>query len=173
MEKGQDFLRAQVNNAIMLHKALVENITSHADQAEDLRFRELCDRHLPKLRSHQRMLEDYGRTLGADGSGGLKGIFGQAMAKARDVVDAARETDFLRVVADVVMIRQAQDTFATFAHAGSQLGDNVLAQLGRECEKDHEAMQRDFNNFTRDLFVAHVRGFERTDAMAADTTSRI
>ena len=119
------------------------------------------------------MLEDYGRTVGADGSGGLKGIFGQAMAKAKDVVDATRETDFLRVVADVVMIRQAQDTFATFAHAGSQLGDNVLAQLGRECERDHDAMQRDFNNFTRDLFVAHVKGFERTDAMAADTTSRI
>jgi hypothetical protein len=158
MDTGRDFLRAQVNNCIMQHQTLLESIRDHAEQAEDARFRELCARHLPHLERHQGMIEQYGKSIGAEGGTGLKGALGWVMGKAKDAVDAVRETDFLRVVADIVMIRQSQDTFATFARAGTQIGDAQLAELGRMGEQEHDEMQREFNAYIADLFVQHVNG---------------
>jgi hypothetical protein len=69
-----------------------------------------------------------------------------------------RETDFLRIVGDIVLIRQAQDTFATFASAGEKLGDTRLAELGRMGEREHDTMQKEFNMLCADMFVDHVTG---------------
>ena len=88
----------------------------------------------------------------------MKNAIGAVLSKARDVVDGFRETDFLRMVGDIVMIRQAQDTFGTFARAGELLGEKTLAQLGQAGEAEHDAMQRDFNQYIATLFVAHVNG---------------
>lgn len=173
MERGRDFLRSQVNNAIMQHQALVENIEDHIDQADDLVYRQLCERYLPRLKSHQMMLEEYGKTIGADGPSALKGVLGAALGKARDVVDAVRESDFLRVVGDIVTIRQSQDTFATFAAVGERIGDSRLAEIGKQCERDHDAMQRDFNELVRNMFVAHVQGSDRTDQLNTTTDARM
>jgi hypothetical protein len=158
MEKGREFLRAQLNNAIMQHNALLENVREHAEQADDQRYKSLCERYTPTLENHQRMLEEYGKSVGAEGSSGLKGALGTVIGKARDAVDALRETDFLRVVGDIVLIRQAQDTFATFAKAGEKLGDTRLAELGKTCEAEHDTMQKEFNALVADMFVDHVSG---------------
>ncbi len=158
MDTGRDFLRAQVNNAIVQHKTLLEYMRDHAKQADDERYRTLCERYIPTIESHQHQLEDYGKTVGAEGHTGLKGAIGTVLSKARDAVDAVRETDFLRLVGDVVTIRQSQDTFATFAKAGERLGDTRLAELGRMGESEHDEMQREFNSLCADMFVDHVNG---------------
>jgi hypothetical protein len=158
MEKGRDFLKAQVNNSIMQHQTLLHNIEDHAKQAEDSRYRLLCEKHLAGMRRHQEMIESYGNTIGAEGPGGVKKAIGTVLGKARDAADAMRETDFLRLVGDIVAIRQAQDTFATFATAGQRIGDQRLADLGRELERAHDEMQREFNDLVAKMFVDHVQG---------------
>lgn len=157
MDKGRDFLRAQVSNAVMQHKTLLENLEDHEKQAEDPRYRQLCSRYIPQLREHQMMLEEYRATLGEEGGAGVKEAIGTMLGKARDAVDAVREDDFLRVVGDVVTIRQSQDTFATFAATGDQIGEPRLAQLGRHCEKDHDSMQREFNQLAQAMFLENAR----------------
>lgn len=169
MDTGREFLTSQLNNSIVQHQSLAENLKDHAEQADDPRYRQLCQQYLPAVERHQHMLEEYGRTVGAEGRGGIKGAIGSAIGKARDLVDSARETDFLRVVGDVVMIRQAQDTFATFARAGERLGESRLAELGRMGEQEHDAMQRAFNEYCAELFVDHVKG---TVPKATHRTSR-
>lgn len=157
MERGRDFLRAQVSNAVMQHKTLLENLEDHAKQAEDARYRELCTRHLPHMREHQQMLEQYRATLGEGGGEGVKKAVGTLLGFARDAVDAMRESDFLRLVGDIVTIRQAQDTFATFAAAGDQLNEPRLAEIGRTGEQDHQQMAQDFNRLVQEMFVEHAR----------------
>ena len=157
MQRGRDFMKAQVNNAVMQHKTLLENIEDHARQAEDGRYRTLCEKHIPRMHEHQQMLESYATSIGAEGPGALKKAVGAALGKARDAVDAMRETDFLRLVGDIVTIRQSQDTFATFAAAGDRLGDTRLAELGRTGERAHDEMQREFNELVRSMFVEHVQ----------------
>lgn len=157
MERGRDFLRAQVSNCVLQHKTLIENLEDHERQAQDARYRALCSRYVPRLREHQRMLEEYRASLGEPGGGGVKEALGALLGKARDTVDALRESDFLRVVGDVVTIRQAQDTFATFAGVGDRIGEPRLAALGRTGEQEHDQMQREFNQLAQALFVEHVQ----------------
>ncbi|HEX7048951.1 MAG TPA: hypothetical protein VF188_01965 [Longimicrobiales bacterium] len=166
MKKGRDFLREQVHNAVMQHRELVEAVDEHRDQAQDPRFRELCARWLPTLREHQRRLEEYSDTLG--GADGLKKAIGTLVGTARAAVDAMRESDFLRLVGDIIATRQAQDTFATFAAAGDRIGEPRLAEIGRAGERSHDDMQRDFNRLAQDLFVEHTTEGGARAPMAAD-----
>lgn len=153
MHEGRDFLRAQVSNCVMQHRTLLESLEDHEKQAEDPQFRALCTRYVPRVREHQRMLEEYRATLGEPSGPGLKGALGFVLGKAKDAADALRTDDFLRVVEDIVMIRQAQDTFATFAAAGGRIGEARLAELGRQGEQEHDAMQREFNALVQEMFV--------------------
>lgn len=171
MEKGREFLRAQINNAIMQHQTLIDNLEDHIKQADDSRYRELCQRYLPKMTAHQKTLETYGASIGAEGATGVKKALGVALGKARDVVDSMRETDFLRVAGDIVTIRQSQDTFATFAAAGDKIGEPRLAETGRACERDHDEMQREFNTLIHGMFVAHVQA-SGTEATASRPEAR-
>ena len=59
------------------------------------------------------MLQEYQSQLGAE-SGTEKNILGAILGAARDLADSARESDFARLVADIVMGRQAEDAFKTF-----------------------------------------------------------
>ena len=156
MDRGPDFLRAQVSNAVMQHRTLVENLRDHAGQAQDARYRELCTRWLPRMEQHQAHLEEYRATLGEAGGGGVKEAVGTLLGKARDAVDAVRNSDFLRLVGDIVTMRQSQDTFATFAAVGDRIAQPRLAELGRSCEREHDEMQREFNQLAQELFVDHV-----------------
>ena len=156
MDRGKDFLKSQVNNAVMQHKTFVQNLIDHEKQAEDERFRALCVRFIPKASAHQQMLEDYQRELGAE-TGVAKEMLGKALGMARDLADSARESDFLRLVGDIVTSRQSEDTFKTFRDAGRQLGLQRLAQIGEHGERDHDEYAKEANKLVTQLFVELVR----------------
>ena len=159
MDRGIDFLRSQVNNATTQHWTFLSGLEDHEQQAEDSRFRDLCSRHIPRVREHQRMLEAYQETLGGE-TGAGKNILGAVLGKARDLADAARESDFLRLVGDIVMSRQAEDTFKTFRDAGRVLGNAQLAQIGEVGERHHDEYNREANRLVQQMFIEHVRGVE-------------
>ena len=161
MDRGQDFLKSQVNNAVMQHGTFLKNLEDHESQAEDPRFRDLCTRFIPNMREHQRMLEDYQKELGAE-TGVVKNALGKAMGVARDLADATRESDFLRLVGDIVTARQSEDTFKTFREAGRVLGNQRLAQIGEVGERHHDEYVREANRLVQQMFVEHVRGVDAT-----------
>ena len=159
MDRGIDFLKSQVNNAVMQHNTFLENLQDHEGQAEDPRFRDLCSKYIPHVREHQRMLEDYQKQLGAE-TGVGKQVLGKALGVARDLADSVRESDFLRLVGDIVTSRQSQDTFGTFKEAGRALGNMQLQQIGEMGERHHEEYAREANRLVQQLFVEHARGTE-------------
>jgi hypothetical protein len=175
MDRGTDFLKSQVNNAVMQHKTFLDNVVEHEKQAEDERFRALCARFIPRASAHQQMLEDYQQELGAEAGAGKK-ILGKALGVARDLADSARESDFLRLVGDIVMARQSEDTFKTFRDAGRQLGLQRLAQIGEQGERDHDEYTKEANRLAQQLFVEYVRqgdtaGLELSTGTSASTSS--
>ena len=159
MDRGIDFLKSQVSNAVMQHRAMLQSIEDHESQAQDPRFRDLCSRHIPRMREHQRMLEDYQGTLGG-GEGIVKKAAGVAFGVARDLADVVRESDFLRLVGDVVMARQAEDTFKTFREAGRALNIQQLAMIGEVGERHHDEYVKEGNKLAQQMFIEHVRGTE-------------
>ena len=156
MDRGTDFLKSQVNNAVMQHRVFLKALEDHKEQADDPRFRDLCTRYFPMMREHQRGLEAYQEEIDA-GSGVIKKAVGSTLGAIRDLADVARESDFLRLVGDIVMSRQAEDTFKTFREAGRQLDLIRLAQIGEEGERGHDDYNRDANRLVQQLFVEHVR----------------
>ena len=52
MDRGIDFLKGQVSNAVMQHRTVLQSIEDHENQAHDPRFRDLCTRHIPRIREH-------------------------------------------------------------------------------------------------------------------------
>jgi cell division septum initiation protein DivIVA len=170
MDRGMDFLKSQVNNAVMQHQTLLQALEDHSTTAEDARYRDLCSRHLAPMREHQRMLEDYQRELGAE-AGTAKKVLGKALGVARDLADAARESDFLRLVATIVMARQSEDTFKTFREAGKALGIAQLQQLGDMGERDHDDFHREANRLAQQMFVEHVREGDTTGLNISPSTS--
>jgi hypothetical protein len=161
MDRGIDFLKSQINNAVMQHQTFVKNLADHEKQTDDARYRALCARFLPKAEAHQRMLEEYQRELGAE-TGTAKKALGKALGVARDLADAARESDFLRLVGDIVESRQAEDTFKTFREAGRALGIARLQQIGDMGEREHDEFHREANRLAQQMFVEHVREGDTT-----------
>jgi hypothetical protein len=154
----------------MQHKTFLEALEDHEQQAEDSRFRDLCSRHIPRVREHQRMLEEYQDALGAEAGGGKK-IVGAILGKARDLADAARESDFLRLVGDIVMSRQAEDTFKTFRDAGRALGNTRLAEIGEMGERHHDEYNREANRLVQQMFIEHARGVDPASVSATSTAT--
>src|SRR5690242_2267463 len=113
MDSGIVFLRTQISNAVLQHSTFLKSLEDHESQAQDERFRDLCSRHIPHMREHQRMLEDLQRDIRADESL-VKKALGTALGVARDLADVAAQDDFFHLVGDIVMARQAEDTFKTF-----------------------------------------------------------
>lgn len=159
MERGIDFVKSQVSNAAVQHRAFLRGLEDHEGQAEDPRFRDLCTRFIPKAREHQRMLEEYQRTLGVT-EGLAKKAAGVAIGMARDLADVVRESDFLRLVSDIVMARQGEDTFKTFREAGRALNIQQLAQLGEVGERHHDEYVKEANRLAQQMFIEHARGAE-------------
>ena len=161
MDRGIDFLKSQINNAVMQHGTLLKNLEDHEKQAEDPRFRDLCSRSIPQMREHQRLLENYQQEIGAE-TGVGQNLLGKAMGVARDLAEAARESDVLRLVGDIVTARQSQDMFATFRFAGRELSTPQLEQIGQVGERHHEEFVREANRLVQQMFVEHARGIEAT-----------
>jgi uncharacterized protein (DUF2267 family) len=166
MVRGFAFLKSQVNNAVSQHKVFLDALEDHEDQAEDPRFRDLCSRHIPHMREHQRMLEEYQSQLGTD-SGAAKKIVSAVLNVARDLADAARESDFLRLVGDIVMARQSEDTFKTFREAGKMMGNRTLQEIGDIGERHHDAYVEEANRLVQHMFVEHVQGIDGVARPAA------
>jgi hypothetical protein len=165
-----DFLRSQINNAVMQHQIFLDSLVDHEREAKDPRFRDLCTRHIPIMREHQRMLEQYQNQLGAQTGVGKK-VLGKAMGIAKDLADVARESDFLRLVQDIVMARQAEDTFKTFREAGRELGNEQLRQIGDTGERHHDEYVKEANRLCAQMFVEHVRGLDAATAAAEARTT--
>ena len=170
MDRGIDFLKSQINNAVMQHKTFVQNLEDHGKQAEDERFRTLCMTFLPRAAAHQQMLEDYQREIGAE-TGMAKNVLGKALGVARDLADAARESDFIRLVGDIVTSRQSEDTFKTFREAGRTLGIQRLVQIGEHGERDHDDYARQANRLAQQLFVECVQAGDMTGLNATPGVS--
>jgi hypothetical protein len=159
MDRGREFLQSQVNNCVMQHQTFLRNLEDHEKQAEDARFRDLCSRYIPPMREHQRMIEAYAQSIGAELGVGKKAL-GAALGLARNAADLARESDFLRLVGDIVTARQSQDTFTTFARVGSRIGEPRLAELGEMMSGPHKQYVDEANALVADMFVDHVNGTE-------------
>ncbi|MDB4871458.1 MAG: hypothetical protein JWL97_2462 [Gemmatimonadales bacterium] len=160
MERGPQFLKSQVNAAVVHHWAFLTALEAHENQADDDRFRDLCSRHIPQMREHQRMLEEYQSQLGTDAAAG-KNILGAILGAARDLADSARESDFARLVADIAMSRQAEDTFRTFREAGKMMGYHTLREIGETGERHHDSYVKDANRLAQHMFVENAQGVDR------------
>jgi hypothetical protein len=170
MERGRDFLREQVGQAAAQHRMLVNSVETDKESADDARVRDLCAQHLPRLREHQVMLENYRDSLGREEAGGTKvmAAVGSFIGRAREAVGGARESDFDRLTDDLASIRQLQDTFSLFANVGDQINEPRLSELGRHGEQDHEAMQRDFYDLAQTIFVEQTSMRSEGGRTAAD-----
>lgn len=171
MESGVDFLKNQIDNAVMQHDAFLRAVIDHESQAEDQRFRDLCARHIPRMQEHQRMLESLQRVIAAqvtprDASplesigGTLKRAAGTALGMARELADIPQANDYLRLVSDIVMARQAEDMFKTFREGGRQLGIQQLADVGDIGERHHDDYVKEANRLVQQMFVERARGSE-------------
>ncbi len=159
MVRGTAFLKNQVNHAVAQHKTFLSALEDHEDQAEDLRFRDLCSRHIPHMQEHQRMLEEYQSQLGAD-TGAVERILGAALSVARELADAAPEDDYLRLVGDIAMARESEDTFKTFREGGKMMGYETLHEIGDIGERHHDAYVKEANRLVQHMFVEHVQGID-------------
>src|SRR4029079_19292217 len=102
MEDGSEFLRSQVRNLLLQHGTFLQSLEDHESQADDERFRDLCARHIPHMRLHQRMLEEDQSQL-ADGPGIASRVVGTAVGVVKDLADAAVANDYNRLIGDIVM----------------------------------------------------------------------
>ncbi|MEO8909184.1 MAG: hypothetical protein ABI408_03020 [Gemmatimonadaceae bacterium] len=159
MVRGVSFLKGQVSSAVAQHGAFLRALEDHESQAEDPRFRDLCSHHIPYARENQRMLEEYQSQLGAE-SGAARKFPGAAFGVALDLADTARESDFLRLVGDIVMARQAEDTFKTFREAGRMMGNRTLHEIGDVGERHQDAYVKEANRLVQHIFVEYAEGID-------------
>lgn len=162
MEKGREFLRSRVDDAVVLHREFVEALRDHGGDADDPRFSELCARYMPIMVEQQRQLEEFRRSLGAESGLGKK-VLGKVVGAARELADVAREDDYHRLVGDIALSSVAEDLFRTFHEAGRILGDQRLAELGALGERQHHDFNRDANRLAQAMFVERVRGGEKRE----------
>lgn len=157
MEQGLTFLRSQVSAVTAHHRTFVRSLSDHEAEANDPRFHGLCARYLPLMRDHQRMLDDYAAQLGADLNVGQR-ILGTVSGLVRELADVARETDYQRLVHDIILARQLEDAFKTFREVGRTIGMATLSQIGETAERHHDDYGRDANRLVQQFFVEQVKG---------------
>lgn len=157
MDRGNDFLKSQIHAAVVQHHGFLRALEDHESQAEDARYRDLCTRYIATMRDHQRMLEDYQSELGAPSAGVLKRAVVATAGVARNLADAARESDYVRLASDVASSRQAEETFKIFRDAGRALGLPRLTEIGDTGERDHDSYNRDANRLVQQMFVERAR----------------
>lgn len=114
------------------------------------------------------MLEELQSQLGgAEGLGDR--VIGAAIGVARDLADAARDSDYDHLIADLVMARQSEDTFKTFREGGKMLGNRTLQELGEIGERHHDAYVKEANRLLQHMFVEHAQGVDGVARQSAYT----
>jgi hypothetical protein len=169
MQSGIDFLRAVVAEAAALHASLLESMIYHESEADDSRYRDLCDRHLPRMREHQLMLDDLRTRL--DVSKGLSAL------RVQHALADASISDYQRLVADLDLARRLEVTFKTFRDAGRALRLDDLARLGEMAERHHDDYSAEAKRLLLQMFIERaeigVEGVrERTADSRADSRIR-
>jgi hypothetical protein len=157
MQSGIDFLRDQVAEAATVHSSLLESMIYHESEANDPRYRDLCDRHLPRMREHQLMLEDLRVSLG-----------GRAVPRipvARSFADAPI-SDYKRLSDDLDVARRLEVTFKTFRDAGRSLRIDRLARLGEMAERHHDDYSADAKRLLLQMFIERAK--DAADAVRAE-----
>jgi hypothetical protein len=160
MQSGPEFLRAQVEEAAAIHSALLESMVYHESEANDARYRDLCDRHLPRMREHQLQLAHLRETLGAPrGSnppaeliGALRKAAVPAISVAHALADAPR-SDYQRLSGDLDLVRRLEVTFKMFRDAGRTLHLDGLAKLGEMAERHHDEYSADAKRLLLAMFI--------------------
>ena len=168
MDRGSEFLKAEVANAVIQHGAFLNALEEHEEDADDTRFRDLCSRHLPHMREHQRMLEEYQSQIDHD-SASDKQARGSPAGAVRELADRARESDFHRLVHDIVLARQSEDTFKTFREAGKMMGNRTLQEIGDIGERQHDLYVKEANRLVQHMFVENAQGVDGTARSIRDT----
>lgn len=168
MDHGSEFLRNQIHNAVLQHGTFLHSLEDHETQADDPRFRDLCSRHIPHMREHQRMLEEYQAQLGG-GEGLAKRLVGSAVGVVRDLADTAIDSDYEHLIADIVMARHSEDTFKTFREAGRMMGNRTLQEIGDVGERHHDAYVKEANRLLQHMFVEHAQGVDGLARQSAFT----
>ena len=175
MQSGIDFLRAQVEEATVAHSALLESMIYHESEANDARYRDLCDRHLPRMREHQLMLEELRASLGnprgsnppAELVGVIRKAAGSAIGIARSLADAPT-SDYKRLENDLDLARRLEVTFKTFRDAGRTLRIERLAKLGEMAERHHDEYSADAKRLLLQMFIERAEGAADITRAAAD-----
>ena len=159
MDVGSEFLKSQVKSAVLQHGAIMSALEDHEEEADDPRFRDLCSRHILYMREDQRMLEEYQSQLAGDSA--AEGIILGGVAEVmRELADSARESDFTRLVHDIAMSRQVEDTFKTFREAGKMMGNRTLHEIGEIGERHHDAYAKEANRLAQHMFVERAQGVD-------------
>jgi hypothetical protein len=167
MERGLEFLKAQINNAAAQHQIFLDMLMEHRYDAKDERFRSLCGRYLAPMHMHQQMLEHYQQALGTETGAGKRAI-AKATGFVRDLADRARESDYHKLVTDMLASRQSEDAFWTFREAGIQLGDSRLERLGDAGWRGHDEYTSDARHLVTILFLEHTRGAPSVGSATSD-----
>lgn len=161
METGTAFLKHQIDNTVAQHRAFLNALEDHEERANDPRFSDLCARHIPHLRGHHLMLEEYRSQIGDEEH--VAEAMGGAGVVVRHLADAARESDYLRLVGDIVLARQSEDAFKTFREAGKMMGNRTLQEIGEIGERRHDAFIQDANRLAQHMFVERAQGIDGSD----------
>ncbi|HWZ59746.1 MAG TPA: hypothetical protein VNW46_12285 [Gemmatimonadaceae bacterium] len=166
MERGLDFLKAQVNHVAAQHQTFLDMLAEHRQDARDGRFRALCARFLAPMHQHQEMLEHYQQSLGTETGAGTRAI-ARAAGFVRDLADRARDNDYHKLLADMAVSRQCEDTFWTFRQAGMQLGDARLERLGDIGWGGHDEYGTEARQLATILLIEYTRGMPLVGAAMA------
>jgi hypothetical protein len=154
MQSGIDFLRTQVAEAAAIHSSLLQSLIYHESEANDARYRDLCDRHLPRMREHQLMLEDLKVSLGIASTFPAIGI-------PRPLADAP-DSDYHRLETDLDLARRLEVTFKTFRDAGRSLRIDRLARLGEMAERHHDDYSADAKRLLLQMFIERAHDATET-----------
>lgn len=165
MQSGIDFVRTQVDTAIATHAALLDSMSLHEGEADDPRYRGLCDRYLPRMRDHQGMLEDLRTTLGPD----RNGVFlRKPVVSSRSLADA-QTSDYERLESDLDLARRLEVAFKTFRDAGRSLRIEGLSRFGEIAERHHDDYSDDAKRLLLQMFVERADRVTEVRRRAADS----
>lgn len=175
MQSGMEFLKTQLDGAVAHHSALLQSMIDHESDADDERFRDLCTRHIPRMREHHRMLEEFRALLSGGPAGAsaqlvgvVRQVAGSALAVARSLADAP-QSDYAMLVGDLTLVRQLEVTFKTFRDGGRQLGIASLAQIGDISERHHDEYSAEAKRLLQAMFVERAQGAAAVVSAVADS----